>query len=348
MSQEWKKIVIRSFFTFSLFFCGIVLVMQIFGSSKYRGSSSFVLFANTEISAQQLAIITQNISLILQGPLFKDRVAGSFYEETEEWKQFSLEVKNPTGSVIVVEYEDQSVDPYAVREAVQSLRMQVVKTLAAQYDLSQDLSLRFIDEGQVYEVDSSFGSFVNAFIFSMAITFLVEGLLYWRFLKESERTFRLAVKKRMAEGSIYSEWWKQFEPKKSSPEISQDLELSVTQGIISAKEEQKKISSEEKKVSSLPSERRHVTAMAPANLPIAVDIPETVQPYPEYKEAVMRYTKESDLLVEDETALSEESLFETEGAMFVEKSTSSVPSLSLEPSDEELKERLNKLLRGEL
>lgn len=341
MPLKWKKILTRALLIFSIIFCGIVLSVPFFESSGYRGSTSFAIFANNETSAQHLGIITENVEIFLEDPSFKDRVSGIFYEETGEWKRFSLTVENPAGSVVTIHYEDQSIDPYAVREAIQSIRIEAVKTISKNYDLSRDISVRFLDGGIVFESQSRVRSLGNIALFSGIITLFIEGILYWRFLRQSEDAFRSAIKEKMTRVNSRSEWWRSFQPKKGSPEIPEE-ETKKNQ------EEIKKESVPEKKAPDVKEGQvRATSATVPLNLPIAVGVPEILKPYLQEREILEKVGTEAQngdnkIYLEEETIPSEEPISTND-----ESTPLSVLDQS-EPSQEELKERLNKLLRGEL
>ncbi len=342
MSQEWQKILIRVVLIFSIVSLGILFVLGETGSSNYQGSTIFVVFARTEVAAQQLSTTTQNIGLILKSDLFKRSVSGDLYQATEEWKQFLLDIKNPAGSVFVISYRDNSTDPHAVREALQIARMEAVRTIAKNYDLSRDLSLRFLDEGIVAESKESTRTIYIAFLVAFAAVLIVEGGVYWRSTKELEEKFRLAVEERLKEKSELPEWWRNYEPKNTEKELLPTFE---------DKHEIKRVIPEEEVNTSLPSDtvilesstpevpkarvvlpRRSATAAAPANLPIATEMPEV---FKSYTKTIKSEDISTDELPDPDVMVSHRAIVEA-------------PVVNPEPSVEELKARLNKLLRGEL
>lgn len=343
MGQEWQKILIRAVALFSIIFLVVLFVLSETGSSSYRGSTVFVVLARTEVAAQQLPIITENIGLILKRGTFKDLVSGDLYRAMEEWKQFSLDIENPAGSVFVVSYRDNSTDPHTVREALQITRIEVIRTIAKNYDLSRDLSMRFLDEGIVVESKENTYNIYVSFLFAFAIALIIEGWVYWRSSKELEEKFRLAVEEKLKEKSELPEWWKNYEPKNGEKDVFTISEKeSEEKNIDSLEEEMRPLLSEdaiiqEPMAPKAPSvkvvlPRRSATAAAPANLPIATEVSEIFvsnEKTIKSKEDAKEEFPDLDVMVSDEP---------------IAKNTVVNP----EPSVEELKARLNKLLRGEL
>ena len=198
MSQKIQKILIRSVLIGTLVF-GVVFALLESKVSQYQGSTLFAISARSEVGAQQMEIVAKNVEIILQNELFRREVSNALYEKTEEWKRFSLDIKNPAGSVFVLSYEDNSVDPYTMREAIGVVRVEAFKTIARNYDFSRDFSIHFLDSGRVVESNKILYHIAVAGFFAFLSLILVEGSVYFRSVRKSEEEFRLVLQKRMLE-----------------------------------------------------------------------------------------------------------------------------------------------------
>lgn len=311
MSLKWQKILIRFVLVFTFLFCVIFLILES-GSSQYRGETVFSLTieeSDADGQIYQTQELRESVMLLLESERLKQNIYGSLYERTELWKSFSLSAYNPVGTVFVLSYQDSSMDPYEVREALHVVRSEAFKILSRQYDLSREVRMRFLDDGIVVESQLSDVHMVRAFVLAFLLVTIMEGGILFYSMRKSEEEFRLVMRKRMSHRKESSEWWKNFETQPA--DLLKDLEKEE----VIAKDKQEMI------------------GVAPANLPIVKNITENGHRIAKEERAE---DIESETLIDRETILTESPVFDD------------APLVNPEPSAQELKDRLNKLLRGEL
>lgn len=371
MNQETQKKVIRIVAVFAAVF-GLVFFFLQRGSGVYETKTRFIVLPQNELMTGQIGLVSENIEVMLNSEIFREKISGVLYAKTEEWKKFSFEVRNVGGSVFEITYSDDARDPYATREMMGAIEEQITSLLSQNYDLTQDIRVNFLEGGNiVVQTNRFWGDIFYAFIFSVLAVAAMEGFFVWRKKRMETWNSDSAMRERINSTIELDAWKEKFQRKVSAEDVSEESFVPLSsslEGIPEMKNASDFFVRNESEISSvIPESGRKIegegapfegkpkkieetnsassvlsepgvfcpsavmTGSAPMNLPVSEDIPDILKP-PKRVSA---------------STVAESSRVEDPENIVIETPVKESP-MNPEPTIEELKERLNKLLRGEL
>ena len=359
MNQETQKIILRATLVFALVFglvFGVVSRLGAGDTSRYEAKTTLVLLPRNKMSIDALPKTDAVMATFFDSEMFRQKVADARYASTEEWEKFSLSVEHPVTGVFVFVYRDESIDPYSAQEAMETVREEALLAVTRKYDALRDIEVRFLDAGTV--VETTAGTPRHNLTLELLVAALTAGafelIAFGIGRITSGRVLQKAVREKVQESSTVRPWWlTQSATERSAQRSPVFEEVEAVYAPAQAQEperktEETKISSEEKEeavtedvelpavAASVLEAHREVprtfpsAGAPPANLSVLADIPDILKPTWQGNSSVKEEEEEMIDPTEEDSALFE------------------APVKNPEPSAEELKARLNRLLRGEM
>lgn len=342
MSPSYQKILLRLVLIFVTVFVISFAWLEWKSGESYEARTVLAIQARSQVAAEQLGIIVENIDVTLSSEVFRKRVESALYETSEEWRKFTLHSENVAGSVFEIRYREKATDPYALGDALRVVREEVYRAIAEQYDASEDVRILFLDSGILIESAHTGQNIFIAFVVGVLTVGAVEIILWQRRrVRYNTQTDEMMLW-RPDERVDPESWRKDFERKDDGITFHKEVlvvdpaeQLEEARGGVSAPT----VSIYEKPV------QEPVTGAPPANLPVRTEDDARPTLY-DSREG----EGESRLTTRDARRPTYESATEVDPA--VTTTPASLPGerveINPEPTAQELKERLNKLLRGEL
>lgn len=379
MNQDIQKIILRATIVFALVF-GLVfgVVDRLTGDvSRYEAKTTLVLLPRNQESTEALSKIDADVAVMLGSETFQREISDARYAATEEWETFSLSVEHPVTGVFVFSYRDNSADPYAAREAMETVREEALLAVTRKYDALRDIEVRFLDAGTPIETSVSKHNLVLELLIAALIAGALEGILFGISRISFGRALQNAVREKVQESSAVHPWWlapssvSDSAQTKSVFEATSETVYTPVASIATELRNEREISFEKKNpelpnVPELPVfapalEARQEpprtfspTGAPPTNLPILKDIPDILKPTWQGNSLVKEEAPEEVFVFETDevsarTERKEEIVREEEvDPMEEDSALFEAPIKNPEPTAEELKARLNRLLRGEM
>lgn len=381
MNQDIQKIILRATIVFALVFGLVFGVVDRLTSdvSRYEAKTTLVLLSRNQESTEALSKIDADVAVTLGSETFQREISDARYAATEEWETFSLSVEHPVTGVFVFSYRDNSADPYAAQEAMETVREEALLAVTRKYDALRDIEVRFLDAGTPIETSASKHNLMLELLIAVLIAGALEGILFGISRISFGRALQKAVREKVQESSAVRPWWltpssaSDSAQTKSVFEAAPEAEYVPVAREVAERKSEEEISSEKKNteqgtVPELPvfapepkkQPERDLprtfspTGAPPTNLPILTDIPDILKPTWQGNSPMKEEMPEEASVVETDevsarTERKEETVREEEVDPVEEDSSLfEAPVKNPEPTAEELKARLNRLLRGEM
>ena len=377
MSQDMQKRVLRGTMVFALVFGLVfgVLRQMANASDRYMATTTLVVLPRNENALETFSRIDTDMAATVTSERFARAVSDARYRETEEWQSFSFDVNHPARGVFVFSYRADAGDPFLAREAIETVRREAFLALAQKYDASRDIEIRFMDVGEVSETPPSQEGLWYAFLVALGTVLVGEGTAFWWATRISVRELQEAVREKVRSSSSVRPWWlapvstqvpaeeglysllnahQEETVRDVFPEPQVVVPVETTQPERDMPKAEKEILA---KISSSGMDRcpLPVSGSAPANLTLLTEIPDILKPtwairhereIAENGSAVVAPALEVSAEAQQEESTSKES--HENDTLMTDEIVSESPAKNPEPSVEELKARLNALLRGEL
>jgi capsular polysaccharide biosynthesis protein len=341
-------------FSIQVFVVGAILAVTFFlllvdASKTYRSSITVFVNAKSEISAEKQGQIVENIiefsrtlsfydRMLKYNPDISDVTAGRGQDKRKQLWNSMLSAervgKNSSMIKISVETKREADADKLVQKATRSL----FDTTGMYYDIKNDVDLRIID-GPISRVQVSNWYWFLAFslLLGFAIAFLLQELL-----SAGKKSF-IDVRNIPEEKSLFN--FKMETQRPSLPEIKSLEDLYMAEqadAVFAIKEEPKKQIFPQENVMNKPEITPQIKEMKKLTKMIQRD------KYPNFPEMPVHEIKKAsapeNLPIADENFL----IHSDENAKQKTQQEQPIITLHHEPTEEELKTRLNQLLRGEL
>lgn len=382
MDRNSKNILARALLVFAIVFAVVFIFLER-SSDVWEARSTVVIFPQKGSAPEQGYgfVPAENAYVLASSNSFKKRLDKRLKGEDIAYTPYTLEVSMGEGSSIEMTVSIASMDPLVAKDISESAVEELFSVMAKYYDVSKEVTLKPVSVGEVYKQTSAKKNYVWAFVWSALAVAFVETFARLGQAPKRQEPFPLPETV-----SKDKRWWKEnLESKHEFGTASDELDEEPEESSESEeeKDEQKEdaaqVETDQKFIERNQKEESHGAIEIHGTIPRHEEdshliseglrfVPKNRHPIPMVptQKSVDTARKlgaaPSNLPVvslEDLNYLKNPNTMNDESTSYDSRDADKKfdrgpekiapePEVTEEPTEEEMKERLNKLLRGEL